>query len=213
MSAAPNLTLHNIETSLIELFAFRDEVARDPDITPQEQVESLKAIDTQIEQYVAAELDKADGIAHNLHEFEVRMATCQAEAKREQDRAKMWEAHYGRLANATLKAMQARGTKKIETARTTLKIAKNPASVEVFDSSAVPKPYLRRMVTLNADLYDRIAAHLMGTKDGAPLFSELLEAKTTQPEAMKTEIAKELKAGVAVDGCKLIDDRVRLVVE
>lgn len=215
MSAAPNLSLYGISMELLELFAYRDEIAADPDITPAEQAESLKVIDAQIDDYVARELDKADGIAANLGEFGIRAETCRAKAKHEAERARFWEARIERLESATLRALQLRPKDKqrIETASTTIKIAKNPPSVNVVDASEVPKPYMRRQVTLNADLYDRMMAHLMVSPKGAPIFQELQAAKTTEPEPMKVEILKELKAKVPVAGCKLIDDRVRLVVE
>lgn len=212
---SPRLSLYNIEAELSQLYAFREETASDADMTPQEQTASVRAIDLQIDEYVSRELTKADGIAANLGEFGIRAETCRAKAKHETERAKMWEARIEHLEAATLRALLSRpdGKRRIETASATLKIAKNPPSVEVYDKGQIPKPYLRRQVTLNADLYDRIAAHLMGSATGAPLFSELLDAKTTEPEPMRSEIGKELKAGVAVAGCKLIDDRVRLVVE
>ena len=211
----PNLTLHGIELDLIQLFQLRDEVAQDPDILPAEQSESLKAIDAQIDDWAARELGKADAIAANLGEFGIRAETCRTIAKREAARAKMWEDRAERLEAATLRALMLRpeGKRRIETASTTLRVAKNPPSVQVLDVGEVPKPYLRRQVTLNADLYDRLMAHLMVTKEGAPLFVELQAAKLSEPEPMKIEILKELKAKVAVAGCKLVNDRCRLVVE
>lgn len=215
MSTAPNLTLTGMTLELLELLQYHDETARDPYLTPKEIAEVLTAVDAQIDDYVVRELDKADGIAANLGEFGIRAETCRALAKRETERARMWEARMERLEAATLRALMLRpeGKRRIETASTTLKVAKNPPSVEVFDASEVPKPYMRRTITLNADLFDRLMGFLMLERNGAPLFQELQESKTSEPEPMKTEIGKELKAGVPVAGAKLITDRVRLVVE
>lgn len=215
MSVALNLTLTNIETSLIELYAYRDEIARDPDITPKEIAETLTLIDQQIDDFVARGLDKADGIAANLGEFGIRAETCKAIAKRELDRAAMWQRNADHLEAATLRALMMRpeGKRRIETASTTLKVAKNPPSVDIVDRGEIPKPYMRRSITLNADLYDRLMGCLMVTKEGAPLFQELQDAKTTDPEPMKDAIKAELKAGVTVPGARLITDRVRLIVE
>jgi hypothetical protein len=215
MSATLNLTLTNIETSLIELYAYRDEIARDLDITPKEIAETLTLIDQQIDDFVARGLDKADGIAANLGEFGIRAETCKAIAKRELDRAAMWQRNADHLEAATLRALMMRpeGKRRIETASTTLNVAKNPPSVDIVDRGEIPKPYMRRSITLNADLYDRLMGCLMVTKEGAPLFQELQDAKTTDPEPMKDAIKAELKAGVTVPGARLITDRVRLVVE
>lgn len=213
MSPAPNLTLTGIATSLIELYAYREEIARDPDITPVEQSETLKLIDQQIDEFVGREIEKADGIGYQLNEFDMRSATCKTDAAAATGRASMWAKRAEDLLSRSLKAMQLRGHKKIEGARYTLAIKKNPPSVEILDAGEIPKPYLRRNVTLNADLYDRLMAHLMVTEKGAPLFQELQECKTTDPEPMKIEIGKELKAKIAVAGARLVDDKVRLVVE
>lgn len=215
MSTAPNLTLTGITLELLELLQYRDETARDPDLTPKEIAEVLTVIDAQIDDYVARELDKADAISANLGEFGIRAETCRALAKRETERARMWEARIERLEAATLRALMLRpeGKRRIETASTTLKVAKNPPSVDVFDKSEIPKHYMRRQVTMNADLFDRLMGFLMTDKRGAWMFQELQDTKITEPEPMKTEIGKELKLGVSVPGARLLTDKVRLVVE
>ena len=213
MSTAPNLTLTGIATSLIELYAYREEIARDKEMVPADQLETLKLIDGQIDDFISLELEKADGIGYQFNEFEIRAATCKTDAAAASGRAAMWQRRADDLLSRSLKAMQLRGKKKIEGTRYTLAIKKNPASVDVFDAAQVPKPYMRRVITLNADLYDRLMGHLMTSERGQPLFQELMEAKTTEPEPMKTEIGKELKAKIPVAGAKLIDDRVRLEVE
>ena len=212
MSTQPNLTLTGIVTSLIELYAYREEIARDKDMVPAEQLETLKLIDNQIDDFVRLELDKADGIGYQWNEFGMRAATCAADADAARKRAGIWALRADDLADRTLKAMQLRQTKKIEGARYTLAIKKNPASVQITDPAEIPKPYMRRTVTMNADLYDRLMAHLMTSERGAPIFQELMEAKASDPEPMKAEIGKELKAKVEVPGAKLIDDRVRLEI-
>lgn len=213
MSTAPNLSLYGIPLELIELLQFREEVEASADMTPQEIAESLKAVDAQIEAYVATELDKADAIAANLREFAMRAATCKAEIEACRRRQALWEAREERLEAVTLRAMQLAKRPRIETARTTLKIAKNPASVEITDAGQIPKPYLKQTVTINADLYDRLRSFLMTSEAGAPLFAQLMEADVSLPEPMKPKIKAELKAGVSVPGARLIDDKVRLVVE
>jgi hypothetical protein len=213
MSAAPNLSLYSIELGLLELLQFREEVENSADMTPQEIGESLKAVDSSIEMYVTAELDKADGIAANLREFEMRAQTCKADVEASRRRQALWTARGERLEAVTLKAMQLAKRPRIGTARTTLKIAKNPASVEITDPALIPKPYMKQTVTINADIYDRLRAFLMTTKDGAPLFAELMAADVSSPDPMKTKIKSEIKAGVQVPGARLVDDKVRLVVE
>jgi hypothetical protein len=214
VSAQPiNLTLTGISSNLMELYAYRQEVASDPEMTPAEQLETIRLIDDQIDLFVAAELDKADAIGYQLNEFNMRWSTCKTDAANATNRAAMWAKRVDDLEARTLKALKLRGAKKIEGARYTLRQAKNPPSVEITSAADVPKPYTRRELTLKADLYDRLMAHLMVTKDGQPLFMELQACKITDPEPMKGEITKELKANVAVAGARLVDDRFRLVVE
>lgn len=213
MSTQPNLTLTGIATGLIELYAYREEIVREKDMAPAEQAETLKLIDGQIDDFIRAELDKADGIGYQWNEFGMRAATCAADADAARKRAGMWALRADDLIDRSLKAMQLRKKTKIEGARYTLSIKKNPASVQITDPAEVPKPYMRRTVTMNADLYDRLMAHLMVTKAGQPLFLELQESDTSACEPMKKKIGEELKAKVAVPGTRLIDDRVRLVIE
>lgn len=210
-----DLTLYNIETSMLQLFQWRDSLMNEPqDMTPKELEDSLKAVDIAIDQFIETELEKADAIARNIGEFELRAETCRALAAREAARAEMWLERAERLRAATLRALQLRPKDKqrIETAHTTLKIAKNPPSVSVDKHEDVPKPYMRRELKITADLYDRLMAHLMTSDKSAILFSELMQADVSDGEPMKKIILKELKAGVSVAGCRLVSDKVHLVV-
>jgi Siphovirus Gp157 len=217
MSAAVNLTLTNIELELIQLFAFRAEVAGNAEMTPQEISESIAAVDGQIEAFVVRELDKADAIAANLREFEIRAATCKADAKHAAARAKFWESNAEHLEAVTIKALQLRDKPRIETARTTLRIQRNPAAVDVFDLDKVPKPYVKFTVEMTGALYERLLDHLGWSVDrgqaAGELFRELMAAKTSDPTPMKAQIASEIKNKIEVPGARMREGVHRLVVE
>ena len=135
------------------------------------------------------------------------------EAKRLIDAARLWEEQQRYVENILLQLMQRAGKKRIEGPMVTLALKNNPPSCEVVQPDLVPEPYLRTTVTLSVDLLNRLLSHLMATEKGAPLFQELMPCKQSAPEAVKSEILKELKGGVSVPGCRLKDDSVRLEIK
>lgn len=211
--SAPNLSLYNIRTELLELLRYREEIASDPDMTPQEMQTSLEICDDRIREYVTGEIAKVDGIAAYFRECDARQEALRAEAKRILAQADIWEQRGKRLNQITLRVMQQTGATHLEGATSTFKVRKNPPSLDVAQPELVPAPYQRRQVTLTTALWDRLLAHLFATPKGATLFVELQECKISEPEAMKDAIKKELKAGVGVPGCRMREDSVRLVVE
>jgi len=215
MSAAQqtNLSLYNIETGLLDLLRYREELASDPDITPQETTASLDAVDAQIQEYVTREVQKVDGIAAFLRECETRATALKIEAQRVRSQAAMWEQRESRLREITLNVMQMVGAKELDGTNSTLKVRKNPPSVDVAQPELVPAPYQRITVTMSKYLYDRINQALFSGDKTSSLFVELQECKTGPIEAVKSKIAEELKQGVGVPGCRLREDSVRLVVE
>lgn len=213
MTSPSNLSLYSIEIELLDLLRYREDVASDPDMSPQEIEASLEAVDNQIREYVSREVKKVDGIAAYLRECETRAEALKAEAKRIAERAKTWGDRHERLKAVTVRVMQQVGVTRLEGAQNTFKLKKNPASVDVAQPNLVPLPYLRRQITMSENLYQRVLDYLRQTAKGYPLSAELFECRSTTPEPMKSEIGKELKAGVAVPGCKLIDDKLRLEIE
>jgi hypothetical protein len=206
-----NLSLYQIKTELLDLMRFREDVAQDADLTPQEQKASLEAIDQQITEYVHREVAKVDGIASYLRECETRAAVLKAEAKRIHEQAAAWEARHDRLEAVTLRVMQQTGATLLEGANSTFKVKKNPPSVDVAQPELVPTPYNRMTVTMSQSMFHRIVVALDKQQDGLGI--ELRACKTSNPEPMKDAIKAELKQGVGVPGCRLVDDKVRLVVE
>lgn len=210
----PNLSLYGIETQLMELLQFRESVAEDPDMMPAEIEDSLAACDRQIEEYVRAEVHKADGVAAYLRECEKHAEALAEESKRIASRAKAWQARQERLEQVIIGVMQSVQKTKVEGQRSTLLLRKNPPSANVRQPDLVPIEYKRLTIKLSIAQYERIAAHLMKTDAGGVLFGELLEARTnSQDEISKSKILAELKAGGSVPGCDMVRDKVRLEVK
>lgn len=237
----PAMSLFKIEAELLQLMQLREETAADADMTPAEIAESMKAIDQAIEEYVKREVQKADGIAAYLRECEARAETLAKEAKRLMATAAAWDKRRELVENVTRAAMQSMGKKLIEGGNSTLKLAKNPASVEVVQPDLVPDDYMRIKVTMTRALRGRILARLFGDKASVSLFQELMECSASDPEPMKTLIKEELKqpcpnckgqwdqmkgqstasvCGVCggsgilgVPGCRLVNDRMRLEIK
>jgi Siphovirus Gp157 len=207
-----NLSLYQIETELLDLMRYRESVAEDAELTPQDQKASLEAIDQQIAEYVMREIAKVDGIAAYLRECAARAVIIEEEADRLHKLAKAWFARHDRLEAITLRVMQQTGATLLEGRTSTFKVRKNPPSVEVAQPDLVPLDYRRITVTMTAGLWSRLISVLVSDR-GAPVLADLLACQKTNGEPIKTEIGKELKQGVGVPGCRLVDDKVRLVVE
>ena len=208
-ASSPSLSLFQIDTELLDLQRYREEIAADTEMQPSDIALSLEAIDAQIQAYVERHVRKVDGIAAYLRECETRAIVLKAEAKRMQALAAMWDARGERLEAVTIAVMQATGAQQLEGAHSMFKIRKNPPSVEVTEPESVPREYLRLGVKMTVALWSRLMLHLKQTDAG--MAAEL--PAPSEPEPMKDAIKRELKAGVAVAGCKLIEDKVRLVVE
>lgn len=209
----PNLTLYGIETQLLELLNFRESIESDPDMTSQEQAESLKACDESIAEYIRAEVKKCDGIARYLREFKVRADALEAEAARCSLMADEWKKRRKSLESMVIDILRAVPGQRIDGRHSVLKLAKNPPSVEVAQPDMVPLEYMRQTVTISSALGLRLINALQLRKETASLAIELAECKTSASEPMKSKIGEELKVGGSVPGCRLRTDGVRLEVK
>lgn len=203
----PNLTLYGIETQLLELLNFRESIESDPDMTPQEQQESLKACDESIAEYIRAEVKKADGIALYLREFEMRAEALEIESKRLQRKADDWWRRHENLTNMVVDVMKATKQTRIDGRHSVLQLKKNPPSVEVAQPDMVPGDMQRVTVKMTMAQWQQTVAAM-------PMALAIeLTGCAAPPEPMKTEIAKRLKEGDGVPGCRLRTDGVRLEVK
>lgn len=206
MSSA-SLSLYQIESQLLELMAWRD----NPELTDEERATA----DAEIRKYVAAEISKADGVANYLKECDSRAELPKAEASRIAERAKAWQKRGERLTDLVISVMQHAGKTEIEGRTSTLKLVKNPPSVEISQPELLPAEYARVSVQMNAKLWNTIKeAHRSGaTLTLADALDKALSvAKVSEPEPSKPMIAAVLKADVGVPGARLNCDGVRLKV-
>lgn len=195
---------------IVALIHLRSEVLGDPDAKPEDQIESVKAIDKQIRDAIGHAADEA-GVA--IRRFESLAEADRKEAKYYHARAAAYDSTVEWLKEQVIGVMNFAGTKSVEGPHATLSIKKNPASLDVAQPELVPPNYQRRHVTLTTALWERLLAHLMTTDKGGLIFADLVDCKISEPEPMKDAIKAELKAGIGVPGCRIVDDRVRLVVE
>jgi len=198
--STPNLSLFQIETELLELLRFREDVVSDADMTSAEQADSLEGIDRQIDDYIRREVQKADGIAAYLRECEARAEALKDEAKRIKERADAWTARMDRIKAGVLRVMRLIGKTKIEGHKSTLAIRKNPPSVEIRQPDLVPDEYLRVTVTMPAETWKKILNHF-----------PYLIGPVGEPS--KTAIREALKRGEGVPGCQMNDENTRLEVK
>lgn len=233
-----NLTLYGIKTELLELLTFRESLIEDPDITPAEQQESLKALDQRIFEYVSAEVKKVDGVAHYLREFEARADVYEKEIERLVRLKKTQLDRHQRLNDTVLSIMIQTNQPKLEGQHSTFKLAKNPPSAEIAQPGLVPDNYQKLTVTMSPDTWNSVKKTVLRNESLAKLAAVLMECKVTEPEPMKAKILEELKqkepcptcegrngdnqvcntcgstgkVNRTLPGCRLITDRKRLAV-
>jgi hypothetical protein len=209
-----SLSSYRIDLELLKLLEAREDVLHSTELTPVEIEQTIATLDHEIAEYVPNALaNRADDVAGVLKQWDVMDDAADAEIKRLQAIKRERQEARTYLENLILALIKRAGVKKIEGATVTLKAVKNPASCEVAQPDLVPDAYKRLTVTITADLYNRLMAHLMPTEKGAPLFAELMDAKATAPEPMLSKIKDELKAGAGVPGCRLVDDKYRLEIK
>lgn len=213
--ATPNLTLYAIQTELIELMEYREEVAGEVRVTEadkQEQAEALKAIDQSIAEYVKREVTKVDNTVGFLRECQARQKALKEEEQRIAALRKRWEDREERvkkyvaevlaiqlLPETIVEAKQNQVLRRLNGRVNELKLCKSPASVEVTDESLLPD----ELVTITATM------PLSEWRDVEVVLPEGT-ACTFQADPDKRAIAAELKRGEPVPGARLINDNVHL---
>jgi len=207
-----SLSLYNIEAELLNLMVARESlVNNDAELSDAEQKEAIKECDIAIREKISSELrlHKIDGIAYYLHEFSDRAESAKKASARAKAKEHAWAARREKLEKYVHDVMVMTGQTRLEGNTNTLKLAKNPPSVEIVQPELVPIEYERITVTMPHPLWNRI-------QDEASVECRMwisADSKEKNPEPIKTEIARELKAGRGVPGCTLQTNKLRLVVE
>jgi hypothetical protein len=205
MSTA-NLSLYNLEATLMRLMFEREELA----------AEGLSVIekDIEIREYVSKEIRKVDGVAYYLKEFEARATAAKEEAKRLKARADAWEQRHERLETLVKSVMLMSGKARLDGDSNTLRLVKCPASVEIAQPELVPAEYCKLTVSMPVELWKLILVALendgLGSTHALAEIGELPEPKT---EPVKSKIAEALKRGDGVPGCSLVTYKMSLRVE
>lgn len=218
------LTLFDIEIGLLQLIQYRETLAEDSDITPEEQKRLIAVADQEIQDYVAREVAKADGIAAYLKEFERREEIAKEQAKAISERGKIWARRREALEDTVIRVMQMAGKTTIEGQNATLTLRKCPPSVEIKQPELIPGEFYNIAVKLPCSAWIKVCEALLSvSKHLSPEHRGALDAlwvrasdATVQPrggDVLKARIAVELKAGCGVPGAELVTDKVRLEVK
>lgn len=200
----PNMSLFGIETQLIELLQFREDLLADPELQGAEREESLQATEERIREYVAAEVKKVDGIARYMRECEARARIAKDEAERIKARQRMWESRYEKLKTITESVMIQTGQRKLEGQGNTLSLRKCPPSVEIAQEGLVPPEYRQVTVTMSQALWDEVYEEMKGRTNLGT------EARIKFDGASKSKIGEALKRGDGVPGCSLVSEKMYL---
>lgn len=201
MSDITGLSLYKIETELAQLIDLSEDLAavEKPDA---ETLDARAAVHQQIMKYFEAEVRKVDGIARYIHHAKAQAAAAKTEADRLMGWARRWEARLERVKLATIEALHAVGSKKLESAENRLRLQKNPASVDVYDVTALPDEFLNVTVTIPLPAWKEIlyAARNAGQSisDEAALW---IENSKPISQADKRAVVDALKARVKCPSC------------
>lgn len=236
-------TLYNINVTLMNLIFEREDIANDPDLTPKEIEQRLKAKDVEIREHVTALVKKVDGVAYVLMELAAHEAAAKAEKERQHDREHAFEARRERLETLVKSVMLMSGKARLEGDANTLRLVKCPPSVEIAQPILVPDEYRKLTVELPAAVwyellrlagsFEDVVAQTAKTKDCEPMKSKIAEAlKQTEPcgncggngvvevsdditlEFIKCEPCDGTgKVSKGVPGCRLVTDKMSLRVE
>lgn len=195
-----NLSLYNLEATLMRLMFEREELA----------VDGLSVIekDIEIREFISKEIRKVDGVAFYLREFQARAAAAKAEKERNRDREHMWEARHERLETLVKSVMLMSGKARLDGDSNTLRLVKCPASVEITQPELVPIDFERITVTMPHALWDRLQNEASAE---CRMWIKAESAEKCEPS--KSKIAEALKRGDGVPGCSLVTDKMSLRVE
>lgn len=129
---AASLTLFDIERALVDLLSEYEECQNDDERTN---------VQNAIEAYVAAEVEKVDGVRAYLRHSEIMAAAAQQEAERFRERAKAWQSRADRLKDACLRIMSGAGKKKLEGRTGALLVKGNGglAPLVITDETMIPE--------------------------------------------------------------------------
>ncbi len=197
-----SLTLYSIETELLELMEFREDLLSGDAYADgeEERRECIQVTEERIAEYIAREVQKVDGIAAMLREFKRREQIELDEADRIVKRARRWKERHAGLEARCIEVMQASGKEKLEGQHNTLALRKNPPAVEIAQPELVPEEYQTITITLPFAMW----ADFQETYE----FSDSREAKMIKlakvgpPTPMKAEIARVLKSTEPCPKCK-----------
>jgi Siphovirus Gp157 len=206
LSALPAMPLYQIDRELMELLALRDELGPD---APEAE---CAAIDARIEQYIAAEIRKVDGIAYTIRECAAREKVEADEATRHSKRANMWKGRAQRIKDNVLRFMQSTAPpiRVLETPQNRLRMQANGglAPLDVYAPSELPAEFCNHVIHCTAAQWHRLcdAAEIM---EDAELMTRLVQA-AVEPDtdmiraALSQSVICPACAGVldVINGCE-----------
>jgi hypothetical protein len=213
--------LYSIETQLLELIAYREDLlAGEFEIDDAERKELIQVAEQRIQDYVAKEVAKVDGVASMLREFAKREAIEKEEAQRITARAKRWAERKERLESMCVSIMQSMGKDKLDGRHSTLALKKCPPSVEIAQPGLLPYELRRIDISVPEDLWNAIIAALFDIR--RDLWERIADHKQTKLvnfAPMKAEIGKVLKSKEPCSECggngteRLSDPAIGVVTE
>lgn len=200
-----------------------------------ERLDTLKHTEEQIEGYSKRQNITVDGLYMVLADFEARAAIAEKEAGRVQDIADLWKRRAAMFEDMMLRTVQAMPGQKLQGNVHMFKLAACPASVEIARPDLVPEEYQYVRPKVKASLWMRLLATVMSRAEWSKEFGELIPEAELKAETSRSEIAEVLKCPVCrnlaaakkkcqacegsglskagVPGCRLIQDKKRLVAE
>lgn len=201
LAPARGLTLYEIEDELMA-WANTLELAD----TDEQRDEIQQRVGT----YLQAATEKRDRFAQFLAHLEQQEELAKLEEERLANRRRAIVRMREQLEAYAISVMEAIGVKKLQGNTSTLSLRLRPASVLIQDAAAIPPEYKRISLSVNSEAFAIFLARLTATSlTEIDAFGAIfrIEGETIS----KTDISRDLKAGVEVPGADLALGRNSLV--
>lgn len=142
-----NLSLYQLSSDYLNALDF---------LTDPELNVPIEAVNDTLEGLSYALEDKAINVAKFLRNMEITVNAIKAAEQSMAKRRKALETRVDWLKGYLKSSMEATGIQKIECPHFKLSIAKNPAALDIFDISTLPRTYVRSQ-TVTIEHIDRVA--------------------------------------------------------
>lgn len=204
-----SLTLYEVEQQYLAL-------CNTEEMVPEEQEEEFRK---ELGEALRTAAQKRDRVAHFLRICEHHESAIDAEIDRLEKLKGTWKRGRERMEQYVIRVIEEIGVdRKLHGETVTLSVQRNPSTVDITDSCAVPKKYKRVTVTLPAVVWDQIRSIHVDNEGSDMTFEDnplIVQERVIGSESVvvdKVAIKGAWKAKREVPGARKKDGDLRLVL-